>query len=60
MKWPCETSDMARQCPDICADALSRLKGSMDPERVNARAHANQAAPIARLGGRARLKAERP
>jgi choline-sulfatase len=52
---PGETTDLATARPDIRAEAESRLTAIMDPEAVNARAHADQARKMAEQGGRAAI-----
>ena len=54
---PAEESDLAPDHPDTCAEALHRLSRWMDPERVNAKAHADQAERVATMGGRDTLLA---
>jgi len=49
---PGENTDLAATRPDIRAEAEARLAALMDPETVNARAHADQARKIDDLGGR--------
>lgn len=49
---PDETTDLATARPDIRAEAEARLAAIMDPEAVNARAHADQARKMAEHGGR--------
>lgn len=52
---PGETTDLATARPDIRAEAEARLAAIMDPEAVNARAHADQARKMAEHGGRAAI-----
>lgn len=54
---PDERRDLAAACPEIAAEARARLAAEMDAEAVNARAHADQAATLAALGGRERVLA---
>ena len=54
---PSEERDLAPQSADICTEARRRLARWMDPEVINARAHADQAKRIEELGGRAKLEA---
>jgi choline-sulfatase len=52
---PGETTDLATARPDIRAEAEARLAAIMDPEAVNARAHADQVRKMAEHGGRAAI-----
>lgn len=54
---PNEMTDLSGQCPDILDEARRRMTNELDPEAVDERAHADQAALIANLGGRAHLEA---
>ena len=54
---PHERADLAGDRPDIVAEGQARLARWMDPEVVNAQAHADQAACAEALGGRAALEA---
>lgn len=52
---PLEEVDLAASQPAIVAEGLSRLHAYQDPEEVNARAHADQAAKVETLGGREKI-----
>jgi len=54
---PAEADNLVDHHPEIVAEALKRLSGWMDPEVINARAHADQARRIEQLGGRDELLA---
>lgn len=54
---PLEETNLAPKRADICAEALKRLSRWMDPEVVNEKAHADQAAKIKALGGRDKVLA---
>ncbi|MEO0390358.1 MAG: sulfatase-like hydrolase/transferase [Pseudomonadota bacterium] len=54
---PDERRDLSIAHPEILQDGLSRLRSMLDPEAVNARAHADQSTKIEALGGRAALLA---
>lgn len=54
---PEERSDQSLTRPEIVAEARRRLLAMMDPEAVNARAHADQARRVEELGGREALLA---
>ena len=54
---PGEINDLASSRPDILAEALRRMATILDPEATDARAHADQAALVERLGGREKLLA---
>jgi len=54
---PREETNLAAKHPEICVEATSRLARWMDPEVINERAHAEQAAKIAALGGREKVLA---
>ena len=54
---PGETQDLAATRPDMIAEARARMAPILNPEAVDARAHADQAALIERLGGREKLLA---
>lgn len=55
---PAEERDLAPVAPERVAAARARLSEIVDPEDANARAHADQAVLIERLGGREVLLAE--
>ncbi len=55
---PQESHNRASDRPDIVSEACRRLARFMDPEEVNARAHADQARLVEQLGGRENLLAE--
>ncbi len=55
---PSEHEDLAAHRPDVVAEARRRLARWMDPEVIDARAHADQARRVAELGGREALLAE--
>ena len=54
---PDERADLSAARPDMLAEAQTRLAGQLDPEAVNARAHADQVVRMEELGGRAVLEA---
>lgn len=54
---PDEEQDLADLRPDIVDEARARMALELDPERTDARAHADQAALVERLGGRETLLA---
>lgn len=54
---PREETNLAAKHPDICVEATSRLARWMDPEAINKRAHAEQAAKVKALGGREKVLA---
>jgi choline-sulfatase len=49
---PREQTDLAAERPGIVVEGCRRLARWMDPEVINERAHADQAAMVERLGGR--------
>jgi choline-sulfatase len=49
---PCEETDLAPSRPNAVQEARALLAAMLDPEAVNARAHADQARKIAGAGGR--------
>lgn len=55
---PDEHLDLSQTQPTVCANAITRLSRWMDPEVVNSRAHADQAARVKTLGGRAKILEE--
>ncbi len=54
---PDETTDLTGTEPEALAEGRRRMAAFLDPEAVNARAHADQARRVAELGGRERLLA---
>ena len=54
---PDEETDLSQTRPEIMDDARRRMAEILDPEAVDARAHADQAALVERLGGRDALLA---
>jgi len=54
---PEETRDRAATDANVLAEGRRRMQALLDPEAVNARAHANQARRIEELGGREKLLA---
>lgn len=53
-----EERDLAAARPEILAEGRRRMRAMLDPEDVDARAHADQARRIAELGGREAILAE--
>ncbi len=49
---PEERTDLHQSDPDVLAEGMARLTAVMDPNAVNAQAHADQSAKIDALGGR--------
>ena len=54
---PGEQTDLSSTHPELLAEARARLHAILDPEATDARAHADQAALVDRLGGREKLLA---
>lgn len=54
---PGEDHDLAGTRPDIMDEAVRRMRTLLDPEAVDARVHADQAALVEKLGGREKLLA---
>ncbi|MEM9138685.1 MAG: sulfatase-like hydrolase/transferase [Pseudomonadota bacterium] len=54
---PGETEDLAAKNPDALSEGQRRLAAEMDAEATDARAHADQAALVEKLGGREALLA---
>jgi choline-sulfatase len=52
-----ERDDLSAFRADIVAEARRRMAEILDPEQVNARAHADQARLVENLGGREKLLA---
>ncbi len=55
---PDEQENLAGERPNIVAEAHRRMAEFLDPEEVNARAHADQACLVEQLGGREKLLAQ--
>ena len=55
---PAEEHDLASADPKALAEGRRRMAAILDPEQVNARAHADQARLVAELGGRDKLLAQ--
>lgn len=55
---PEEQTDVAGDRPDIVAEARRRMAEFLDPEEVNARAHADQTRRVEELGGRDKVLAQ--
>ena len=54
---PDEHTDLSAQRPEILAQGRSRMLGLLDPEAVDAKAHADQARLVEEMGGREKLLA---
>ena len=48
---PAESTDLAQSEPEKLREALSHLRGMLDPDATNAQAFADQAKKVAQLGG---------